>query len=119
MYRVMAGIDIDEQAPGYRHVLIRPRPGGGFTSVKAHHDTMYGAVSSAWTIADGRFDLAVEVPPNARATVTLPGARLASVTEGGAALAAGNGMSAPRQDGDAVVLEVGSGQYRFAYPLEK
>ena len=35
MYRVMAGIDIDEAAPGYKHVIIAPRPGGGFTSVSA------------------------------------------------------------------------------------
>jgi alpha-L-rhamnosidase len=119
MYRVMAGIDVDESAPGYKHVLIHPRPGGGFTSAKAHHDTLYGRTASAWVIADGRFDLAVEIPANTRATVTLPRARLASVTEGGAPLAAGNGVGAPRQDGDAVVVEVGSGQYRFAYPMEK
>ncbi len=30
------GIDTDEAAPGYRHILIQPRPGGGFTRVKAH-----------------------------------------------------------------------------------
>ena len=119
MYRVMAGIDLDEQAPAYKHVLIHPRPGGGFTSVKARHETMYGRVASEWSIADGRFELAVEVPANTRATVTLPQARLAGVTEGGAPLAAGNGIAALRQDGDGVVVEVGSGQYRFAYRLEK
>jgi alpha-L-rhamnosidase len=57
MYRVMAGIDVDEAAPGYKHILIQPRPGGGFTSVKASHETPYGKVASAWTIADGRFEL--------------------------------------------------------------
>jgi alpha-L-rhamnosidase len=119
MYRVMAGIDTDEAVPGYKHVLVQPRPGGGFTSVKARHETMYGTVASAWTLADGRLDLAVEVPANTRATVTLPRARLGGVTEGGAPLAVGNGISAPRQDGEAVVVEVGSGQYRFAYPLDK
>ena len=28
MYRVMAGIEIDPAAPGYKHTLIQPRPGG-------------------------------------------------------------------------------------------
>ena len=37
MYRVMAGIEIDQAAPGYKHILIQPRPGGGFTRVKASH----------------------------------------------------------------------------------
>ena len=116
MYRVMAGIEIDEGAPGYKHILIQPRPGGGFTSVTASHQTPYGKVSSAWTLKDAAFELAVEIPANTWATVRLPGAQLASVTEGGKPLAAGNGLSAPKQDGTVVTVETGSGQYRFAYP---
>jgi alpha-L-rhamnosidase len=116
MYRVMAGIEIDEAAPGYKHVLVQPRPGGGFTRVEASHDTMYGKVSSAWTLEDGRFALAVDVPPNTRATIRLPGARLAAVTEGGRPLAGADGAKGQRQDGDAVVVEVGSGRYAFTYP---
>lgn len=115
MYRVMAGLDIDEAAPGYKHILVQPQPGGGFTSVKASHDTPYGKVASAWTLQDGRFELAVEVPPNTRATVRLPKARLASVSESGKILTDGNGITGHRQDGDVAVIEVGSGQYRFAY----
>jgi alpha-L-rhamnosidase len=119
MYRVMAGIEIDEAIPGYKHILIQPRPGGGFTNVKASHDTPYGKVSSAWTLKDGTFELAVEIPANTRATVRLPGAQLAAVTEAGKPLAAGNGLSAPKQDGTVVTVDVGSGQYRFAYPSSK
>src|SRR5207245_7341217 len=117
MYRVMAGLQIDESMPGYKHIVFHPQPGGGFTSVKASHETMYGPASSAWTLKDGRFELAVAVPPNTRATVRLPKAQLASVSEGegGQALAKGNGITDSRQDGDSVVVEVGSGQYRFAY----
>ena len=73
-------------------------------------------IASAWTRKDGAFDLRVEVPANTRATVRLPKAQLADVTEGGQPLAGGDGISGPRQDGDTVVVEVGSGAYRFAYP---
>jgi alpha-L-rhamnosidase len=119
MYRVMAGIEIDPAAPGYKHILIQPQPGGGFTSVKASHQTMYGRLSSAWTLKDSKFELAVEIPANTRATVRLPKAQLAGVTEGGQALAGGSVVTGARQDGDAVVVEIGSGQYRFAYPIGK
>jgi alpha-L-rhamnosidase len=119
MYRVMAGLEIDESAPGYKHILVQPQPGGGFTSAKASHETMYGHASSAWTLKDGAFELAVEIPANTRATVRLPGAQLASVTEGGRTLAAGNGITAQKQDGSVVAVEIGSGQYRFAYPWAK
>jgi len=119
MYRVMAGIDIDEAAPGYKHILIQSQPGGGFSSVKASHETLYGKVASSWTLKDGRFELEVQVPPNTRGTVRLPSARVASVSESGKLLTSGNGTTGHRQDGDVVVVEVGSGQYRFAYALEK
>ena len=115
MYRVMAGIEIDPAAPGYKHILIQPRPGGNFTEVKAAHQTMYGRVSSAWEMKDGKFTLAIEIPANTRATVRLPKATLAKVTEGGQPLAAGNGIGSMKQDGEAVVVELGSGQYRFVY----
>jgi alpha-L-rhamnosidase len=115
MYRVMAGIEIDPSAPGYKQILIQPQPGGGFTGAKASHQTMYGKVGSAWTIKDGKFELAVEIPANTKARVRLPKAQLAGVTESGQALTVGNGITGSRQDGDAVVVEVGSGQYRFAY----
>jgi alpha-L-rhamnosidase len=119
MYRVMAGIEIDPAAPGYKHTIIQPRPGGGFTRVGASHITPYGRVSSAWTIDGPSFALNVEIPPNTTATIRLPGARLADVTEGGRALAAGNGMTASRQDGPDVLVEAGSGSYRFVYPFAK
>jgi alpha-L-rhamnosidase len=113
MYRVMAGIEIDPAAPGYAHTFIQPRPGGGFTRVSASHVTSYGRLASAWTINGAVFDLAVEIPANTTATVRLPGSRLADVTEGGQPLAAGNGITGVRQDGRDVVVETGSGTYRF------
>lgn len=117
IYRVAAGLEIDPAAPGYRHVLVQPRPGGTLTSVSASHQSMYGRVASSWKKEDGRFELNVEVPPNARATVRLPHARLDGVTEGGGPLDGAEGVHASRQDGDAVVVEIGSGAYRFAYAM--
>ena len=113
MYRVMAGLEIDEAAPGYKRAFVQPRPGGGFTSAKAIHDTPYGKISSAWTLKDGMFELMVEVPANTRATVRLPNARGVEVQEGGKAL---GGLSS-REDGSAVI-EVGSGKYVFTYRMQ-
>jgi alpha-L-rhamnosidase len=114
MYRVMAGIEIDPESPGYKHVLIQPLPGGGFNSVQAYHMTMYGKLSSAWDVTDDGFHLSVEVPPNTQATVRLPHAHLTKVMESGRPLSIADGIRAARQDGDFVVLEIGSGQYTFA-----
>jgi alpha-L-rhamnosidase len=113
MYRVSAGIDIDPQQPGYKHILIQPRPGGGLTFVKASVHSMYGQVASAWEIKDGRFTLRVQIPANTTATVRLPKAKLAQVTENGASLQASPGVSHALQLEDAVTAELGSGVYVF------
>ena len=119
MYRVMAGIEIDESAPGYKRALIQPRPGGGYTRVAAQHETPYGRLSSSWKLEGGRFVLDVEVPPNTTARVRVPAGSASAVTESGRPLAAGNGIAAFRQDGDAVVVEVGSGRYAFASTMAR
>ena len=115
MYRVMAGLELDEAVPGYKHILIQPQPGGGFSSVRVTHQTPYGKATSAWEIKDGKSAIDVEIPANTRATVRLPKAQLANVTESGQPVASGNSITSVRQDGDAVVVEIGSGTYRFAY----
>lgn len=116
MYRVMAGIDVDEAEPGFQHILIQPRPGGGIAKASATQQTPYGKAASAWMRAGGRFELTVEVPPNAWATVRLPRARLADVSEGGKPLADSEGIRSRRQGGEDALVEVGSGRYQFSYP---
>jgi alpha-L-rhamnosidase len=115
MYRVMAGLDIDESMPGYKHIVIAPHPGGDFTEVNARHDTPYGRAASHWTKTASGFDLSVDVPPNTTATVRVPNAKLEAVTEGGKPIQGLDGVTASRQDGETAVVEVGSGQYRFAW----
>ncbi len=114
MYRVVAGIELDESAPGYKHTLIQPHPGGGLTHASSSIESMYGHVASGWQIAHGNLTVTVEVPPNTTAEVRLPKARLAEVTESGSPLAGRADITQARQTGDAVTLDVGSGKYVFA-----
>jgi len=116
LYRVVAGIETGPGAPGYSHVLVQPQPGGGIQWVKARLDTLYGEVASAWALEGERFEVSVAVPPNTRGTVRLPGASLADVTEGGRPVASAPGVGKAAASEGAVVVEVGSGRYRFEYP---
>jgi alpha-L-rhamnosidase len=117
MYRVAAGLEVDPDAPGYQHILIQPQPGGGFTSIRAALDSRYGMVGSAWERQNGQMRLTVTVPANTHATVRLPAARLESVTENGRLLSQTDGIAQAHQDGDQVIVEVGSGEYVFVYPV--
>jgi len=115
MYEVVAGIDVDPSAPGYKHILVQPQPGGGWTHAKATHTTMYGNVSSDWQISNDKFSLSVEVPANTRATVRLPNAKLDEVTESNRTISTDKTLVA-NQNSNAVVVKVGSGKYLFTYP---
>ncbi len=115
LYHVVAGLEVDPADPGYKHVLIQPQPGGDLTYARAALNTMYGLAASSWEFTDGRFHLEVTIPPNTHATVRLPHATLAQVTESGQALDAAAGITHASQEGEVVIVEAGSGQYRFAY----
>ena len=101
MYSSIAGIELDEAKPAYKHLIIRPQPGGGLSLASAKLDTMFGTVVSNWQIAAGQFTLDLTVPVNTTANVYLPSP--ANVREGGLPITA-------EPDGS---YAVGSGVYQF------
>ncbi|MEI8314035.1 MAG: glycoside hydrolase family 78 protein [Verrucomicrobiota bacterium] len=72
MYRVIGGLNPDEAAPGWRHFVVRPIPGGGLTWAKVSYASVRGLIRSEWRIEGGVFTLEVTVPPNTTATIQLP-----------------------------------------------
>jgi alpha-L-rhamnosidase len=113
LYRVVAGLEIDADQPGYKHVLIQPRPGGGLTQARAALQSMYGEIVSAWQLSETGLRLQVSLPPNTHATLRLPASDLAQVSEGGQPLGQAPGMTEAHLEGGAVVVQVGSGHYDF------
>lgn len=73
LYATVAGLDLDPEEPGYRHILFRPEPGGNLSFAKAELKTRYGLVRSGWKIEKNRTLFEFTVPPNTRATIRLPG----------------------------------------------
>lgn len=81
-------------AAGYRHLIINPHPGGGLTSACARHLTPYGLAEASWQLKEEQIAVTVIVPPNATATVTLPGS-------------------------DMPPIEVASGKHHWSYNSDK
>jgi hypothetical protein len=113
LYHVAAGIEVDTNDAGYHHVLVQPRPGGGLTRVRAVLDSPYGEVASAWQLTESGLRLQVTAPPNTRATVRLPAAKLSEVTESGTALKQAEGVMSARVSRGVATIEIGSGRYEF------
>jgi alpha-L-rhamnosidase len=86
------------------------------THAKARHESLYGPVDSGWRLAEQKMVVNVEVPANTIATIRLPKTKLNSVKESGKSLDNSEGITDIQQDGEAVVMLVGSGRYSFEYP---
>ncbi|MFD3589834.1 family 78 glycoside hydrolase catalytic domain [Streptomyces sp. NPDC058683] len=71
LHRTVAGLA--PAAPGYRRLLVRPRPGGGLTHARAVHDTPYGCAEVSWSRTGSALRVTVTVPPGTTALIDLPG----------------------------------------------
>jgi alpha-L-rhamnosidase len=114
MYRVVAGIDTQEDQPGYRSIIIKPTVGGSLTQVAADYLTNYGKVRSAWKIENGKLVLDIDIPANTSAVVYVPAAAPEGVTEGGKPLASSRAIRVEGMKDKYLVVRVGSGKYSFA-----
>ncbi|MEW9053763.1 MAG: family 78 glycoside hydrolase catalytic domain [Neobacillus sp.] len=119
MYRVVAGLDMDESVPGYKRIRIQPRIGGKeLTYARATHESMYGRIVSAWNITKKEVTIEAEVPVNTTAEIFLPHAKFEDFKENDIAIKEAEGIFDITQTEQGVSLLVGSGQYRFAYKNE-
>ncbi|QYM80675.1 glycoside hydrolase family 78 protein [Horticoccus luteus] len=114
LYATVAGVDIDEAHPGYKHIVLRPTPGGELTSATGTLDSVHGRIRSAWKTAAGKFEWEVIVPPNTTASARFPVPATARLTEGGRPLARATGVKHVKASTDAVTCELAPGHYRFA-----
>lgn len=72
MYRTIAGINSVAADPGYKTIVIAPKPGGKLTKASAELETMYGTVKSAWVLENNILKLEVTIPANTKAKIVLP-----------------------------------------------
>jgi alpha-L-rhamnosidase len=114
LYRVVAGIQTDPKAPGYKRIIIDPHPGGSLTYARAEHISPYGRIEAGWTLVPGAFELNVTVPANTEALVHLPAASASDVSESGLLLSAAKGIRAVQAEDGRLTVRLGSGQYQFS-----
>ncbi len=113
-YKALAGINIDPEQPGFKNIIIRPRPVGDLTWARAEHKSMYGTIRSSWRKKSDRFTLDVTIPANTTATVYIPARKAEDVTESGTPAAKAEAVKFLRTEDDTAVYQVGSGSYSFA-----
>ena len=114
IYAVIGGIDLDPEQPGYKHIIMRPKPGGGLTHAKAELHSMYGFIRSEWTLQNDTFDWQITVPANTTATVYVPAKDRSHVTENGQPVKNTKEVTFLRMENGFAVFAVISGSYVFS-----
>jgi alpha-L-rhamnosidase len=115
-YQKLGGLNVDPKQPAFKHAIIRPRPVGDLTWVKAEHESLYGTIACHWKIDGKKLKVNVTVPVNTTATVYLPARAEKDVTEGGQPAANVSGVKFLRIEGGDALFEIASGKYEFVVP---
>lgn len=73
LYTHLVGLSPDPEEPGYKHMIVRPRPIGDISYAEYSVETSYGEAAVHWERSDSEFKLDVTVPDRCHASVWLPG----------------------------------------------
>lgn len=102
-----AGIERDENKPGYKHIILQPQTDERLDYVKAGFESMYGMIESSWEKQGKTVVYKITVPANTTATIILPTAKSAKVMKGQA------GITSQDQEPDTQRYKVVAGSYEF------
>ncbi len=99
VYRHVAGLAPDRDAPGYRHVIVAPRPCLGMDWARASVESAYGPVATEWRLEADGLTVEIDLP------IGTTGAFVAPVT--GTSTVSLDGKPAERH------LDLGPGRHRL------
>ena len=116
MYAHSLGIRRDENAPGFKHFLLKPEtdPAGEMTHAEGFYDSPYGRIESSWRIGKKSIVYRFTVPANTTATLYLPAGSSEQITESGRTLRKSRGIEPTGLAEDGMqIMELSSGCYEF------
>lgn len=112
-YRVLAGMNVDPEKPGYQNIIFKPQPAGDVTFASYSNETPNGNAAVSWEKNVGSFKLEIKVPVGSTATVYVPASNAENVTENGKKIKDKSVISFQRMESEYAIYTVGSGDYSF------
>lgn len=113
-YQDLAGLAPDPDAPGFKHVIIRPQPVQNVEWAKARYQSPRGPIAVLWRKADHRFFLRAEIPPNVSAEVWIQTKPGDVIEESGEPAVKRPGVRLERMQNGYAVFSVESGDFDFS-----
>ena len=112
-YRVLAGMNVDPEKPGYQNIIFKPQPAGDVTFTSYSNETPNGSAAIRWEKNAGSFKLDLKVPVGSTATVYVPASSEKLVTESGKKITGKGAVSFQKMENGYAIYTVGSGDYSF------
>lgn len=112
-YRVLAGIRLDPRVCGFRHFQLKPACVPGLDWVRAHYESLYGRIESAWSRRGDELTLQVAVPANTTATIYIPTGEIPRITEGDRPAELAQGVRFLGIEAGCAVYHLGAGRFDF------
>lgn len=122
MFRFVAGIETDENKPGFKHIILQPMPDfrkniptEQMKWADAYVGSYYGKIASKWEQkSDGDYRFKFTIPANTTATCYIPKYRNnMGLFEGSTMAADVEGVVSFKEEKERFVLEIESGSYVF------
>ncbi len=121
-YQALGGINLGSDGAGYRRIRIEPQIVEDLGWASASVNTIRGMVSSSWTKGPGIVTLDVLIPVNSEAKVVIPKLDMTDIVvregdqvvwEKAHYVAGVAGLTGAKEDSNAIIFDVGSGDYSF------
>jgi alpha-L-rhamnosidase len=73
-FKGLAGINIDDQKPGFRHFTIKPSFDNDIDWVEVDYESIHGYIASYWRKEGDKISIDVTIPANCTADILIPDA---------------------------------------------
>jgi len=113
-YRTLAGVNTDENEPGYKHVIIKPELPEKLNHVYYSNMTPYGKVVSEVKKTNGSIEMNVTIPVGSHATLYILASDISTVTENGKDIKDTKGIEIIGTENGYLVVKATQGYYKFA-----
>lgn len=113
LYTDVLGIKSDESQPGFKHIWLEPKVGGGLLFAQGSYSGAYGEISVKWEQTKDGYCYSFTIPANTTATLTLPSSTSGGYLESDVEAEQAHGVTFIEDNGEVVQYELLSGKYEF------
>jgi alpha-L-rhamnosidase len=109
----LAGIRSHPEYPAFKKILMHPAFPKGLDHVDASYRSVHGTIESNWIARKDTLFWDIKIPANTTAEVHLPCSDTERISESGNPLRKAEGIESYRENGNELLVELGSGNYHF------